>query len=77
MKETYQIPMAVKPEIDKVIARIQKKAAIYGKLFSVEEGDVHFEKRRCFADDFGVAYEIGTEFVEVLSLIHISEPTRH
>ena len=31
MKETYQIPMAVKPEINKVIARIQKKAAIYGK----------------------------------------------
>ncbi|MEI3413635.1 MAG: hypothetical protein V8Q88_00425 [Christensenellales bacterium] len=25
MKETYQIPMAVKPEIDKVIAMIQKK----------------------------------------------------
>lgn len=73
MKETYQIPMAVKPEIDKVIARIQKKAAIYGKLFSVEEGDVHFEKRRCFADDFGVAYEIGTEFVEVYDLTIESE----
>lgn len=73
MKETYQIPMAVKPEIDKVIARIQKKAAIYGKLFSIEEGDAHFEKRRCFADDFGVAYEIGTEFVEVYDLTIESE----
>lgn len=73
MKETYQIPMAVKPEIDKVIARIQKKAAIYGKLFSIEEGDAHFEKRRCFADNFGVAYEIGTEFVEVYDLTIESE----
>ena len=73
MKETYQIPMAVKPEIDKAIERIQKKAAIYGKLFSVEQGDTHFEKRRCFADDFGVVYEIGAEFVEVYDLTIESE----
>lgn len=82
MENTYTIPEVERENIQKVIARFQKKAATYGKSLNVQFGEAYATERKIYdkrldwetgATTFAV---VGTELVEVFDLTIDSEIIR-
>ncbi len=78
MKETYTIPIWEKENVDKAIARFQKKASAYGTMLHVESGEPYAKERAIYEPDeiTNTVRQIGTQLVEVYDLTVESDVIR-
>ena len=80
MENTYTIPEVERENIQKVIARYEKKAAAYGKTINVQFGAPYATERKVYNRYFDECTErlalVGTQLVEVFDLTINSEIIR-